>query len=394
MNYSALIESGKLYIEAYSSTHPCGYVFHNNTHMQDVVEATQRMSTFYKLSEKDHAIVLLAAYFHDTGYLTGGAQDHELRSAELAEKFLVAQPVSEDFRKMVSACILATKVPQNPQNLLEQIICDADLFHLGLDSFPARNKLMRKEAEWTSRATISKEEWRKSTIKFLQDQHYHTEFAQTLLKDKKEAHLQKLIAKEMTERVEVAPKEEIVTTKKKKKEEAIPARGIETMFRITSANNQRLSDMADGKANILITVNSIILSMIIALLLRKLDNNEHLLLPTIILLAMSLCTMIAAILATRPKIPNGYYTPEDIKEKRVNLLFFGNFFNMNLETYNEGMKSVMQDRDFLYSTLIKDVYSQGVVLGRKYKLLRLAYNIFMFGLIISVAAFLVAVVIL
>ena len=66
---------------------------------------------------------------------------------------------------------------------------------------------------------------------------------------------------------------------------------------------------------------------------------------------------------------------------------------MNLESYSNGMKLMMEERDYLYSTLIKDVYSQGVVLGRKFKLLRLAYNIFMYGLIVSVLAFVIVVII-
>ncbi len=185
----------------------------------------------------------------------------------------------------------------------------------------------------------------------------------------------------------------IPTTEVVQKKDKRPDRGIETMFRITSTNNQRLSDMADNKSNILITVNSIILSVVIALLLRKLDNNAHLIFPTIILLSISLATMVIAILATRPSIPSGYYTAEDLKEKKVNLLFFGNFHRMDLQNYTIGMKQVMEDREFLYNTLIKDVYSQGVVLGRKFKLLRLAYNIFMYGLIASVLAFLIVVII-
>lgn len=151
--------------------------------------------------------------------------------------------------------------------------------------------------------------------------------------------------------------------------------------------------MADNKSNILITVNSIILSVVIALLLRKLDNNAHLIFPTSILLFTSLATMVIAILATRPSVPDGKYTDEDLKSKKVNLLFFGNFYRMNLESYNSGMKLMMEERDYLYSTLIKDVYSQGVVLGRKFKLLRLAYNIFMYGLIVSVCAFIIVVLI-
>jgi hypothetical protein len=98
------------------------------------------------------------------------------------------------------------------------------------------------------------------------------------------------------------------------------------MFRISSSNHQRLSDMADNKAHIMITVNSIILSAVISLLLRKLTDYEYLTIPTFILLSISLLAMTFSILATRPSIPAGIFTRADVDEKRVNLLFFGNFY--------------------------------------------------------------------
>jgi hypothetical protein len=150
--------------------------------------------------------------------------------------------------------------------------------------------------------------------------------------------------------------------------------------------------MADNKAQILITVNSIILSAVISFLLRNLAENPFLAYPTFLLLVVSVVTIVVGILATRPSIPSGTFTMEEITGKSANLLFFGNFFKMSLTDYTDGMKTIMKDRDFLYGTLIKDVYSQGVVLGKKYILLRLAYNIFMFGLVISIVGFIVAVI--
>jgi len=165
---------------------------------------------------------------------------------------------------------------------------------------------------------------------------------------------------------------------------------IEELLRVTAGNDHRLSDMADNKAQILITVNSIMISAIISLLLRKLDEDQFLIFPTYILLSVSLITMILAIMATRPSIPKGKFSPDDLKNKSVNLLFFGNFYAMKLEDYAKGMKTVLADQEFLYDSLIKDVYSQGVVLGRKYHLLRAAYNVFMFGLIIAIIAFILS----
>lgn len=295
---------------------------------------------------------------------------------------------------------MATQMPQKPEGLLQQIVCDADLYHLGTDKFPERNKILRKEIEAIKHLEISKQQWREKNIEMLQSHQYHTDYVRLLLGDQYNKNLQKLISKQAeAEQNNIAlatpntatPAPTPMANEKKKKDR--PERGIETMFRITSGNNQRLSDMADNKAHILITVNSIILSAIISLVLRKIEENSFLAVPSFILLTVSLLSMIFSILATRPAIPHGEFTQEDIDKKRVNLLFFGNFYKMNLEQYAAGMLKVMDDTDFLYGTLIRDVYSQGVVLGRKYRLLRAAYNIFMFGLIISVLAYIIATVI-
>jgi hypothetical protein len=166
---------------------------------------------------------------------------------------------------------------------------------------------------------------------------------------------------------------------------------IERLLRVTAGTDHRLSDMADNKAQILITVNSIILSAVISLVLGRLKDVQYLILPTFILLATSLLTLILAILATRPSLPKGRFTPSDVTNKRVNLLFFGNFYKMKLKEYSAGMTQTLGDDEYLYQSLIKDEYAQGVVLGRKYRLLRAAYNVFMFGLIIVIITFLQSV---
>ena len=179
--------------------------------------------------------------------------------------------------------------------------------------------------------------------------------------------------------------------KLKKAKKAKPERGIETMFRTTSHNHILLSEMADNKANILITINSIILSVVVSVLIRKLEENPRLLIPTLLLVAVCLATTVFAILSTRPIVNEGTFTREDIHSKRTNLLFFGNFFGMRIEDYEWGMKEMMKDSEYLYGSLIKDIYYLGKVLGRKYKYLRLAYNVFMYGFVLAILSFLIAI---
>ncbi len=127
------------------------------------------------------------------------------------------------------------------------------------------------------------------------------------------------------------------------------------------------------------------------MLARKLQEETYLKIPSLIFLSSAVATIIISILATRPKISEGTFTPDDIANKKTNLLFFGNFYKATYEEYSSAMKKMMVDTDYLYGSLVKDIYYLGVILGRKYKLIRLAYNIFMVGIIISVIAFIVAI---
>lgn len=402
MDYKQLQIDVEKHVNDYFNTHnDSRLVYHNLQHTKDVVKAAHEIANHYQLSDEDFFIITVAAWFHDTGYFVD-ALHHEVKGAEMANNYLETLGVDEKIRAKVSGAILSTKIPQKPNNLLENILCDADLFHLGSADFREKGKLMHKEAELIYNKDISKNDWRIKDIQFLESQHYHTDYAQLLLDDQKSKNVEKIKSKlsNKDEQINfVAPalhtnlSQEVENTKGKKNKKGKddkPDKGIETMFRITSANNQRLSDMADNKAHILITVNSIMLSLIVSLLLRRLEDHGNLIIPTFILLIVSLTCVVVSILSTRPSIPQGVFTPEDMENKKVNLLFFGNFYKMSLPAYTDGMLKVMNDKDFLYGTLITDVYSQGVVLGRKYKLIRLAYNIFMFGLIAAVLAFVVA----
>ncbi|RFS18950.1 HD domain-containing protein [Chitinophaga silvatica] len=405
MQYSAIIDAARDYITDQYSQHPKPQlVYHNLTHTQQVVQAAAQIAAHYRLQDEELLAVYVASWFHDIGYLSTDSAHHEEAGAQQAIEFLKQHQVSENVQTLTQGAILATKMPQSPKNLVEQIVCDADLSHLGSKNFPDRNKLLRQEVELTRQMEIPATKWIGNNIAFLAAHHYWTDYAQTLFKQQKEENLEKLAKKlekktseevasmaaantTAAERPEVAPH-----AKHKKEKVSKPDRGIETMFRITSTNHIRLSSMADTKAHIMISVNSIIISVILSVLVGRLEDYPNLVIPSIIFLTTAVLTVIFSVLATRPNVTGGIFTKADIEKKDTNLLFFGNFYKMHLEEYEWGMKQMMNDADFLYSSLTKDVYHLGVVLGKKYKLLRISYNIFMFGLIASVLAFLIAAI--
>lgn len=402
---SLLLETERFVTHFFATRVKPEFLFHNIDHTNDVVRASSTLANYYQIPESDRLVLLLAAWFHDTGYSSGNARWHETVSREIAADFLRQHQIDAAVIEKVGNAIMATQWPQCPTNLTEQILCDADLFHLGTDQFDEKNKLLRKELNSLFDKKLSKKEWRQKNIFFLQQHRYFTDYARKNLQPVKQLHLDELLEKAPEEQEDTAaqainkiaapkPAEELGQHDQKPAKLKIKAdrtdRGIATMFRIMSENHVNLSQMADSKANIMISVNTIVMSIMVSVLLGKLQFYPEFIWPTIVLLAVCLGAVVYAILATRPNITKGTFTEEDIKNKKVNLLFFGNFYNMSLHEYDWAMKEMMKDNEYLNSSMIKDIYFLGVVLARKYKYLRISYNIFMFGLILAILAFAIA----
>jgi class 3 adenylate cyclase len=165
-------------------------------------------------------------------------------------------------------------------------------------------------------------------------------------------------------------------------------RGVSDMFRTSYRTHIELSAIADNKSNIMISINGIIISIIIASVSTRIDFNSWLLLPTAILLITCMISLIYSILAARPRVSNEKVTLEDVRSNRSNILFFGNFYNMERDDYVTGLEELMSDSERLYDTMARDLHSLGSVLSKKFRLLRVAYNIFMVGLVVSVCSFL------
>jgi len=370
------------------------YFFHNLRHTEDVIAAVKDIGVRSDLSDEEFELALVAAWLHDLGYKYG-ADNHEESSARLAEELLERLSVPNKKIKVISSAILATRLPQKPKTLIERVLCDADLYHLSNKTFEEKSELLREEWKATGFREMSDQDWVQHNIDFMEAHTYHTPYGQTLLDEGKKKNIKRL---KKSKEPEVSKKkyrkmqDEVVKLRTKLDKMSVlkPDRGIETMFRLTSHNHILLSQMVDSKASILITINSIILSLVVSVLVRKLEENTNLLYPTVILISVCLATMVFSILASRPNISSGKFTKEDIKNKRTNLLFFGNFHAMKLEDYEWGMKEMMKDADYLYGSLTKDIYFLGKVLGKKYRYLRIAYSIFMYGFVVAILSFFVA----
>lgn len=382
---SEIVEKAKQFVTSILENDlNANFLYHNLKHTQRVVKSTKELLSFYDFNDVTNEQITIAAWFHDTGY-TQGAANHEENSCKIATTFLKAENYTDDAIKEVNALIMATKRYHEPKNIHEELIRDADSSHFAKKTYWETTDFLKDELRLLNIADYSSKEWCDENIKMFRNEHqYYTSYAKENWQKGKDKNL-KLLLDDKRDEKKIAKKEAL----KAKYKSSIPDRGIQTLFRVTLKNHLTLSDIADTKANILLSVNAIIISVALSNLIPKLDNpsNSYLIYPTLIFIIFSVISMVLAVLATRPNVTSGKFTKEDVKQKKVNLLFFGNFHKMSLPEYEWAIQELVKDNKFIYSSLTKDLYFLGVVLNRKYKILRITYTIFIIGIVISVLAF-------
>ena len=174
-----------------------------------------------------------------------------------------------------------------------------------------------------------------------------------------------------------------------KKEKFSSKKGVDTMFRTSYRTNMDLSSLADSKANIMISINGLMVSIILASIAPGMEKNPWLRWPTVILLLGCLTSLVFAVLAARPRVQSRVVTLDEVRKGKANLLFFGNFAHLSRDEFMTGMSELMLDRAAVYDNMVMDIYGLGLVLQKKYRLLRVAYTAFMIGLVAGVVAFIV-----
>ncbi len=400
-----LKETEEFALHVFAELDPNIYIYHNLLHTKEVVEAARMIGENGGLTPDELILVQIASWFHDLGY-SRSYTAHEEESKAMAESFLREKGIDAEYIDLVTGCIEATRIPQTPRNRIEEVICDADMIHLSQSELLERTALLHIEKNKFRDEKVGFIKFLKESVEFLH-QSFFTEFAQMNYQSARQANIQ-LIEQQMS--LLRAEKKLGVTggdfetaidhlknknklLQKKLKGKPIASRGVDTMFRSTARKQINLSAIADNKSNILITMNTLIISVVITVTVRRFDEYPYLLVPVLILIFSCLGSLVAAILSTRPIILKGSTTQEDLNQKRANLLFFGNFYKMMFSDYEKAMREMMADEEQLFGVMIMDQYSQGKVLAKKFRLLRIAYDIFMYGFILFTITFSVIMII-
>jgi len=327
-----------------------------------------------KLNSDDKETLLIAAAFHDIAF-SENPENHEELSAEIASNYLTGKIEDSRISEVVNL-ILATKLDWkgDKANQLSNLIRDADLSGLASKKYPEYSQNLRMEKSFLFNREIDEEEWLMGNIQFFEQQKFHSTEASKLYKKGKKKNLKALKA---------------LYNMKDNKQTIASSKSAQTQLKTALRNHIDLSAIADNKANIMLSVNAIVITVGLPLLVDRITGNQNLMIPAAIIAIASIVSMIFATLATRPIKMMGKTNLDLIPEKKSNLFFFGNFYQMNFEEYESGIKQVIANNDILDNSITRDLFFLGKSLGDKYDRLRICYNVFMIGLVLAVLSFFV-----
>jgi predicted metal-dependent HD superfamily phosphohydrolase len=375
-----LVQRAEQYVrELFDREIPAQYVYHNFEHTRRVARVIGELADEAQISDEEKENLVLSALFHDTGFSVA-AKDHESHSKTIAARFLTDEGVPQERIDEILRCIDATRLSHAPASRLEMLMKDADTSGLGDDNFFEITEQLRQELNAVHSEGIDEKAWDEINLQFLKEHEFYTEEAKNRFTEAKKKHIKKIekkLKKPAKKDKDTGPRLLTIGSSK----------SAQTQFKTALRNHIDLSAIADNKANIMLSVNALIITFALPLLGERIAADKQMLIPTLILLSVCIVAMVFATLATRPIPMLGRSSLEDIRGKKSNLFFFGNFYQMSFQEYEEGMREVVGDDELLDNAITRDLFFLGKALGKKYQYLRQCYNFFMFGLILAVLSF-------
>jgi hypothetical protein len=382
-----LLEKAKAYVlERFDTGLAPKYLFHNYAYSVEIAGALSDLLEETDLEEQTQWLISIVGLFYPLGYIKGHKK-FQRTSVNLLNEWAEIEGVDLSTADGNAAdWILAVKTADQDSPRPVRLLHDACWSWLGRKRFDRRSNLLQLERD----AIASKEG---DPIKFgeeMQELLLNFNYLTTVGKRAYDTRRRKNVSSQQSDNYKIEQKEVKARTGKNF------GRGIDTMYRTAFRNHINLSRIADGKANMMISINTIILSIVITVSGASLSffedvffENPEFLVPIISLLLSSLIAVIFAVFSARPSVTE-YRIKKDklIKSKEASLLYFGNFLKLEKKEFVEYMATMKLDQNALYDDLARDLYDLGQVMHKKYLLLTISYNTFVGGLALAVLSFL------
>lgn len=384
-DYHTLLPGIRAHVAALYAAYPdTRRVFHAEGLSEFLTEATQQLATAAGATDADAATAAVAGLLYPLGYRMDAAHP------QAAVQQAVRQILPNQGTAALEQC-LAEIYGQPPTGLPAQLLSDALALtyangdkHRWADLRQLEQELINGTADDIQQAQLR--------LQTLLGIRYYTPAGRTAAQPHVTAQLlaQK---KQLDKRLRQAnrPTDDYDGDEPTfHLEDGTPVRGAQTYFRVVYRNHINLSAIADNKANIMISVNSILISVLITFLSYRniAETQPMILLPVVIFLVTGLASLVSAVLSARPKVTKLNNDVVTGGQPVRGLAFFGNFAHLPLDRFTSEMDDMFRDGERLYETLTQDLYYLGQVLDKKYRYLTVSYNIFMVGLVVTVVLFL------
>ncbi len=377
-------------LNLYNEQKSAKFVYHTYQLTNAIIKQVTILANEEEVEAHDREVALLAGWFCSVGYLMD-YQDPLHYSRLEAEKFLLAQEYPEKGISKVIKTIDTFKRDTPPTTVAEKLLFDAVNIVEIFQNFEEKAAFQKLEFELVTQEKINKKSWNAVMWQRLLKTKLYTHSARQTYDNKLSMLIQdyqdQMNKNNSWEKIPLELSSKTFADIEKK----APNRGVQTFFKSNYRNHINLSAIADNKANIMISVNSILISVLItALSYRNIaETNPSVILPVVIFLITGMASLIFAVLSARPKVTSIISRHKPVEEIKKNIAFFGNFSSLDLDQYEDAMEEVLNDGNLLYGNMTRDLYYLGKVLDKKYRYLTVSYNTFMVGIVSTVITFLI-----
>ncbi|MFZ2898415.1 MAG: Pycsar system effector family protein [Saprospiraceae bacterium] len=389
-----LIHDARQYaLKWFNDHHDPRLVFHTYQQGAEVAKLAEEIGQGNGADPEATLAAVIAAWLHNLGFVNQYDQGWE-ESRQLAIAFLKKEGAPEKIIQRVYNALSGLLSQETPATQEAQILVDAVHAQQFGPGFFDKSPLLKLEMELKG-MVFPPDAWGQFQLQKLLNANYFTPYAKERYAPMQAKHLleqKNHVEKLQRKRAEDDPDE--LPRKFQMLERKTPSSGAQTFFRTSYRNHINLSAIADSKANIMISVNAILISVIISAISYKniTETNPMIMMPAVIFLVTGLTSLTFAVLSARPKVTMLNKDVHDKERIKQNLFFFGNFVTLRLDEYEEAMDAVFRDGELLYGNMVRDLYNLGQVLDKKYRYLTLSYNIFIVGFIATVVFFLIALI--
>jgi hypothetical protein len=361
-------------------------VYHGFKRTRELLDDVKDIAKGNKLDGAEGQVLQLSAWFHGAGHLSPNGGSRE-KSIELARTFLAQQGQPDSLVDAVVACLEGANGAPTSQGLAPDVLHDALLAPIARKSYIEEAELLRLEEEKRTGKSYSDVEWTQDRIDFLQKHSYRTRWAQLEYDGGRAKNLVRL-HKRLRKQQEESRAQEAGGAKDAKSLGKV----VESVFADLTRNQLKMLSIADRRTSTMIHVNAIMISLLVALVLRKLEEQSALLAPTVLLVAVNLTVIVVSVFSLRAgRRQLQTYPRDEIAAHDANPLIVTNEVDQSLHEYVERMNALTAQPAVLQRSMLEYVYFVRKMLIHRRKTLKLTYDIFIYGLGVALLFFTVVI---